>query len=275
MSEPMGFEPPSQAQPPESVSLNLAKLSIQHFAPKDQVLALINQDTPAETERWVMDEMESDGFMDELDSEFEEEKLDDSDPLEGYNRIMTGFNDWFYLSILFPVATGWNWVAPEPVRTSLYRFFHNLLYPIRFVNTLLQAKPLAAIEETGRFVLNSTVGLLGLFDPAKAWFGLEPHNEDFGQTLGLWGVGAGPHVVLPFLGPSNLRDTFAMVPEWQLDPVTYVKPGTKQLGIRSFNQVNESSLDLQGYESLKRDAVDLYPFLRDLYEQNRTNAIKE
>jgi len=284
--EPVRFAdvlgPAPQQPKPELVTL--VQLPTTNFLPADSVLTLIEHRLEEPAAKWVMDEVESDDFMDEggsddfmgdLESEFDEERKVVSDPLEGYNRMMTGFNDWFYLSILYPVAGGWNWLAPEPVRTSLYRMFHNLLYPVRFVNTLLQAKPVAALEETGRFVLNSTVGILGLFDPAKAWFGLEAHDEDFGQTLGLWGVGAGPHLVLPFLGPSNLRDTFAMVPEWPLDPVSYVKSSSQQLGVRSFDQVNETSLDLKGYESIKNDAVDLYPFLRDLYEQNRNQKIKD
>ena len=245
------------------------------FSPPNSVQAMLQVSPPEKGPRVASDDFAVDGLMDDLEDEFGEPDEAVNDPFAGYNRVMTGFNDWFFLSILNPVAKGWKFVTPEPVRASLLRFFKNILYPVRFVNTVFQAKPVAALEETGRFVINSTVGLIGLFDPAKAWFGLEEHNEDFGQTLGYWGVGPGPHLVIPFLGPSNLRDAFALVPEWQLDPVSYVKSPVTQLGVRSFDQVNETSLDIGGYESLKKDAVDFYPFLRDVYEQNRLKKIEE
>jgi len=236
-----------------------------------------------------------DTFDDEFD-EFEDEFSDEvavevSDPLGGYNRFMTGFNDKLYFWVLKPVATGYSWVVPEFARRGINNFFKNLYYPVRLVNNVLQLKFKNAGEETLRFVTNSTIGVLGLWDPAKVWFGLEAHPEDFGQTFGVWGIGPGPHIVLPVLGPSNLRDAIGLAPQWiYLNPVNNIstvadlsglekieeldKTETK-LGILALERVNNTSLRLGEYESLKKDAIDFYPFLRDFYEQNRQRLIEE
>jgi len=240
-------------------------------------------DSAAEDEISAEDEelSEEDEEMDEFESEFEEAKQEVLDPLEGYNRVMTAFNDKLILWILTPIATGYRTVVPDAPRQGVKNFFHNLLFPLRFVNNLLQFKLVNAGEETLRFVTNSTIGVLGLWDPAKAWFGLQPHEEDFGQTLGFYGVGAGPHIVLPFFGPSNLRDTFAMVPDNFLDPTAQREPIGQtdsylaEYGILTFKTINRVSLRPGEYESLKKDAVDFYPFLRDSYEQMRKKQIKE
>jgi phospholipid-binding lipoprotein MlaA len=215
---------------------------------------------------------EFDDFEDEFETKPGEEVMD---PFEGYNRFMTDFNDGVYVYLLDPVARGYEAVIPAGARRSVNNFFQNLMYPVRLVNNVMQAKFKQAGVETLRFVINTTVGLLGLFDPAEAWFDLEPYPEDFGQTLGFWGVGAGPHVVLPFLGPSNLRDTISLYPDWQLDPISTVDSMEAQLGIRIYDTVNETSLHIGEYESLKKDAVDFYLFLRDAYEQNRIKKIEE
>ncbi len=222
-----------------------------------------------------------DAFSDEFAEEFAVKEV--YDPLSGYNRFMTKFNDTFYTYILDPVARGYRAVLHKEVRSSIGNFFHNLLYPVRLVNNVLQLKFKNAMEETGRFVVNSTIGILGLFDPAKAWLEWEPHEEDFGQTLGFYGVGGGFHVVLPFLGPSNLRDMFSMYPDAEVDPNYYVpKRGynlvsndMETIGLISLEKVNFTSQHIGEYEDLKKDAVDLYPFLRDIYEQHREKLIKE
>lgn len=230
------------------------------------------------------------GF-DEFESEFEASAPQVSDPLEGYNRTVTGFNDWLYLNLLDPVARGWAWAVPEPARVSVRNFFKNLTFPIRFVNNALQLKARNTGEETARFAINSTVGVLGLFDPAESWFGLQEHPEDFGQTLGHYGVGSGFHIVLPFFGPSNLRDTASLYPDWLLDPTNerfaYRNPSTHHVlygrdydlavpyAVKGLEIINRESLRLGQYESLRQDAMDLYPFLRDVYEQNRQKEIEE
>jgi len=244
---------------------------VARLVPDDSLKDLYAQNDIEEEE--VMDD-DSD-MDDDFEDEFAENEIEVSDPLSGYNRFMTGFNDKLYFWLLEPVASGYAWAIPEGARRSVDNFFDNLWFPIRFVNNLLQFEILDAGEETLRFVVNSTIGILGLFDPAKSWFGLEAHDEDFGQTLGAWGVGAGPHLVLPILGPSNLRDAVALVPDWQLDPLTYIPNWKVEYGVRAFEAVNNVSLHLGEYESLKKDAIDFYPFLRDAYEQNREKKIKE
>ena len=242
-----------------------------------------------ETDEDLEDEEFDDGFEDE----FESAEKEIFDPLSGYNTVMTEFNDGFYVYVLDPVARGYEWVMPDLAQRGVKNFFHNLLFPIRFVNNALQLKPINAGEELFRFIINSTVGIFGLWDPAKEWFDLEAHEEDFGQTLGYYGVGGGFHIVLPFLGPSNLRDMFSLYPDMQMDPVYYVenrpynlpkkegeylgmsRQAVQQSNLLILKTVNQESLRIGQYENLKKDAIELYPFLRDVYEQNRAKLIEE
>ena len=226
-------------------------------------------------------ELEETDFLDEFENEL---KVDvKSDPLSGYNRIMTNFNDKMFTYVLSPVSTGYRTVVHEKIRSSVDNFFHNILYPIRLVNNLLQGKFVNSVDETSRFLINSTFGVFGLFDPAKRNFGLKAHNEDFGQTLGFYGVAAGPHIVLPFFGPSNLRDTFSMYPDSFINPITYTddtgynltNSDKESLLLKGYERINFISQHESEYEKMKKDAVDLYPFLRDIYEQDREQQIKE
>jgi len=198
-----------------------------------------------------------------------------SDPFSVYNRVMTQVNDKIYFWLLKPVAQGYRAVVPEGARLAVGRFFRNLLMPVRFANNLLQLKPKKAGTELARFVVNTTVGVLGFGDPAANKFGLQAYPEDFGQTLGYYGVGSGFHIVLPLLGPSNLRDTLGLIPAYFLDPVSYIEETDVQLAVRAYDRVNYTSLHIGEYESLKKDAVDLYTFLRDGYEQRRIKQIEE
>ena len=242
-----------------------------------------------ETDEDLEDEEFDDGFEDE----FESAEKEIFDPLSGYNTVMTEFNDGFYVYVLDPVARGYEWVMPDLAQRGVKNFFHNLLFPIRFVNNALQLKPINAGEELFRFIINSTVGIFGLWDPAKEWFDLEAHEEDFGQTLGYYGVGGGFHIVLPFLGPSNLRDMFSLYPDMQMDPVYYVenrpynlpkkegeylgmsRQAVQQTNLLILKTVNQESLRIGQYENLKKDDIELYPILRDVYEQNRAKLIEE
>ncbi|MEC4677277.1 MAG: VacJ family lipoprotein [Nitrospirota bacterium] len=229
---------------------------------------------------------EDEGF-DAFEDEFTEAGIPTvSDPLSAYNRAMTKFNDKFFDILLSPASRAYNAVVPEGGRSGVRRFFKNLFYPLRFTNNVLQVKYEQAAVETARFLVNSTVGLLGFFDPAKEWFDLEAYPEDFGQTLGFYGVGPGFHLVLPFLGPSNLRDTIGLIPDAYMIPTTYLSEiqisGTSEsdraliaVGVESYRRLNDASLSLEEYESLRRDALDLYTFLRDAYERNRQVKIKE
>lgn len=231
---------------------------------------------------------ESDDFADDFESEFEtefaeSEEINGFDPLRGYNRMMTGFNDMLYMNVYFPVARGYEAIIPEEGRLAVGRVFDNLRFPVRFANNLLQLQFKDSAEELARFTVNSTLGIAGLFDPADTWLGLKPHREDFGQTLGYYGVGGGFHVVLPFLGPSNLRDSLSLSADWYLDPKVYWKGRGENLfcsyadaiGSQALYYVNRGSFDYKLYESIRKDAVDLYPFLKNAYEQSREKAIEE
>ena len=220
------------------------------------------------------DEFDDFGDFDEFD-EFDRHDEDVFDPLRRYNRAMTTFNDRFYRWVMEPTASGYAKVMPEPVRRSIQHFFKNLGYPVRLVNNTLQLKGGAALEETSRFLINSTMGVGGLFDPATSRFGLEPRNEDFGQTLGHYGLGGGFHVVLPIFGPSNVRDSFGILVDGFLDPVYYIEGIYPGIAIKGVEGINYASLHLGEYERLTADAIDLYIFLRNAYEQNREKQIEE
>lgn len=225
----------------------------------------------------------NDDLLNDFNDEFEKSKVEVYDPLSGYNKIMTGFNDTVFTYVLNPVSTGYSYVIPEIGRIGISNFIDNLKFPIRFTNNLLQLKFQNSFEELGRFLINSTIGIAGLMDPAEKYFNLQAHNEDFGQTLGFYGVGSGFHVVLPFLGPSNLRDMFGLVADAYVSPLNdasalnYKIPDdtTETIIASSLEVVNTTSLNLGQYETIKKDAIELYPFLRDIYEQKREKEIKE
>jgi len=205
------------------------------------------------------------------------------DPLGGYNEIMTSFNDTLYIYALRPLAQGYAYVIPLPAREGIGNVFENLLFPVRFINNLLQFKFQNSIEELGRFVINSTLGIVGFMDVAQSEFGLKPHNEDFGQTLGFYGVGGGFHVVLPFLGPSNVRDIVGLVGDTYASPLAYIEErdanmldsSEEEWALKGFSSLNKLSLHTDEIDALRKDAIDLYPLLRSVYESRRIKQISE
>ena len=217
---------------------------------------------------------------DEFEDEFKTADTEVFDPLEGYNRWMTKVNDKIYTYAFDPVSRAYAFVIPKPARLGLSNVFHNLKFPIHFANNLLQFKFDASMKELGRFMINSSLGILGIFDVARAG-GIEPQEEDFGQTLGYYGVGAGPHVVLPFLGPSNIRDSLGFSVDLLISPTAtgslkYQIPDNseKALALFSAYYLNENSLHPGKYENFKKDALDVYTFFRDSYEQKRAKDIE-
>lgn len=196
------------------------------------------------------------------------------DPLEPLNRAFFEFNDRFYFWVLKPVATGYKTVVPEEIRICTRNFFTNLAYPVRLVNNLLQGKFFGAFEETCGFFVNSTVGLGGLADVAKA-IDLKTHDEDLGQTLAVYGAGPAFYIHWPFLGPSSLRDTFGKAGDIFLDPLTYLGDYWYAPWSRGLNVVNDTSFRIGDYESLRRAALDPYIALRDAWYQNRLSKIRE
>ncbi len=199
------------------------------------------------------------------------------DSLPTYNRAVFTFNDKLYYYFFRPLSKGWG-VVPEVARLGVRNFFTNVRMPGRFLNCLFQGKLKGAGTVLTRFVINTTIGGAGFTDPAKKHFNLELQDEDFGQTLGSYNMGAGTHLELPFFGPSNVRDTFGLIVDTALDPVTllmfvspYAAPAT-----RTFIAINDISIDKgDTYEGLVEDAIDPYIAVQDAYTQNRAKKIKE
>ena len=199
------------------------------------------------------------------------------DPLEGLNRKIFWFNDTLDVWVLEPVARGWKRITPQAVRTSVGNFFQNVRTPVIAVNDLLQGKPVAGAADVGRFGVNTTVGVLGLFDPASHW-GLEKHDEDFGQTLGVWRVPAGPFLVLPILGPSTVRDTGGLVVDSALSVYPFFVDGVWVLvpvGARAVDTVNYRAAILDEVRDAKRTALDYYVFVRNAYLQRRDALVHD
>ncbi|ARR02770.1 lipid asymmetry ABC transporter MlaABCDEF, lipoprotein MlaA [Campylobacter vicugnae] len=223
-------------------------------------------------------------FADDIDS-FEDEYATSSfDPLSGYNRVMTEFNHVVYQNILIPTFKGYDYIMPDPAQDAIGNFFDNLMFPIRLVNNLLQFKFAAAGEETLRFIANTIIGFGGISDAATNVYGLKKHNEDFGQTLGYWGIGSGFPIVLPILGQTNLRDLVGMGGDFFINPLTYTNEvftddGNKyfhlNLAAKSWQIINDGSMDPELYNKLTSGAIDLYSFMKDGYEQRRNAQIQE
>jgi len=231
----------------------------------------------------VLEEMETEGtdeetapFMDDDDLSFldeEDDVVEVYDPFETFNRGMFWFNDKAYFYVMKPVAKGWRWLAPEPLQLGIRNFFSNLRAPIRFVNAALQGKFRDSGHELTRFGVNTTLGIGGLFDPAKVHFGIDKKIEDTGQTLAHYGVGAGPYLVLPFLGPSNFRDGAGLLGDFYFSLVPVVFENTAYCVAISGDIINFLAIDKDTYEGIKRDSLDPYLFLRDAYSQYRLNLI--
>jgi phospholipid-binding lipoprotein MlaA len=210
-------------------------------------------------------------------SESEEPVETLADPLEPVNRAFFHFNDKLYFWFFKPVATGYKAIIPEDGRLAVQNFFSNLTTPIRLVNCLLQAKFKGAGNETVRFLVNTTLGIAGLLDPAKKDFEIEKQEADFGQTLGIWGIGPAFYMNWPILGPSSLRDTAGYVGDLFLDPRTYLPARLLivDIGSQVLDKVNDTSLTIGEYENLKKMALDPYIALREAYHQIREHKIRE
>jgi phospholipid-binding lipoprotein MlaA len=198
----------------------------------------------------------------------------DYDPLEPLNRKVFWFNDQVDVHLLEPAARGWDWIVPDRVQRSVSNFFVNLRFPIVTVNDLLQAKVRNGASDVGRFAVNTTVGVLGLFDPATSW-GLEQHVEDFGQTLGWWGVAPGPYLVLPFIGPSNPRDTVGLAADSAASVTSFFVDGFILAGAKVVETVNFRSLLLEEIKTAKSTSFDYYTFVRNAYFQRRNALVSD
>ena len=197
---------------------------------------------------------------------------DPRDPWESYNRSMTHFNNTVDGAILKPVATAYQQALPRPVRTGVGNFFGNLGDVWSFVNNVLQAKPEPALSSFWRVVVNTTIGLGGVLDPATEMH-LQRYRKDFGQTLGYWGMGPGPYLVLPILGSSSLRDTAALPVDWYGQPLTYMNDVGWRYTLYGVQLVNTRAQLLGVTDILNAAALDPYTFQRDAYFQKRLNDI--
>lgn len=196
------------------------------------------------------------------------------DPIEPVNRIMFKFNDKLYEWLLRPLSLGYRKVAPRKVRSGVQNFFTNLTAPARMVSCLLQGKGRAATTEVGKFMINSTFGILGFMDLFTGHPDLYPDAEDLGQTLAVYGVGDGFYLVLPFFGPSSLRDAVGLAGDSYMDPVNYIKPVETAVGVKGLNAVNRLSFRIEDIDDAKRAAFDPYEAARNFYTQSRQNRIK-
>ena len=197
---------------------------------------------------------------------------DPRDPLEPFNRGVYQFNETVDKYVLKPVAQGYQFVLPQPVRTGVGNFFSNINDVTIFANNLLQGKFVPALDDFARIVINTTIGLLGILDVASE-AGIPKHEEDFGQTLGVWGVGDGPFIMLPFFGPSNARDTVGRVGDLGTDVLTYVDPTGTRNALWGTRIVDRRAQLLDASKVFDAAALDPYEFLRDAYIQRRRNLI--
>ena len=197
------------------------------------------------------------------------------DPWESFNEKMFWFNrevlDRF---VLKPVATAWDFVLPTPVQKGVHNVFDNLAVVRRVVNNALQLKFAGAAKEAARFTINSTIGVVGFFDVAKEGFGIEQSDQDMGLTFGVWGIGPGPFLVLPFLPPLTVRDGIGYAVDVAMTPYIYFIPWYASIGSTATNMVNERSLNLDRFERVAESTVDLYGAVRNAYLQRRAAQIR-
>lgn len=196
------------------------------------------------------------------------------DPLEPYNRAMFAVNDKVDAVALKPAARVYKKVLPEFAQTGVNNFFGNLSDAWIGVNNILQGKPKQGLSDFGRVALNSTVGIFGLVDVASG-AGLEKHNEDFGQTLGKWGVPAGPYFVLPVLGPSTVRDSLALPLDLEMDPLESVRPVHTRNAGNALRVIDQRAVLLDTSNLMEEAALDRYQFYRDGYLQRRLNQVHD
>ncbi|MBI4636403.1 MAG: VacJ family lipoprotein [Candidatus Rokubacteria bacterium] len=205
----------------------------------------------------------------------ETEEAEDYDPWEPFNEKMFEFNRNVDKAVVKPVAQAYNFVLPDRLQIMIGNGFDNIRSVPRFINSLLQGKWDGAVRELGRFLFNSTVGIGGLFDVATME-GIKKSNEDFGQTLAVWGSGPGPYLVVPFLPPMTVRDGVGLAVNGLMDPLVYVLPFIwDRLGMQVGETVNDRSLNLELFEGIEEATVDLYSAVRHGYLQRRERLIKE
>lgn len=199
-----------------------------------------------------------------------------NDPLEPTNRFFYRVNDALDTVILKPIAEAYRYALPRPVRNGVHNALANLSTPVVLANDMLQTKPRRAGDTVMRFLINTTVGVVGVFDVASGW-GYRAHDNDFGTTLALWGVPGGPYLFLPVLGPSDPRDATGFGVDIALDPLTYIGQGAVVTDLKwaryGVSAVDERERVLDEVDQIKKGALDPYATFRSLYRQHRASEI--
>jgi phospholipid-binding lipoprotein MlaA len=259
-------------QPAQALAIVPASYTVQEPAPSPQFAQ--NNATPGTAAPGALptEPREETDFMAETPSS---ERATIADPLEPYNRAMFAFNDRMYFWLLKPVAQGYKVIVPEPARVSVSNFFYNLRYPVRAVSCLLQFDFSCFAIESTRFVINTTLGIAGFFDPASSDPNLRKNDVDLGQTLGIYGVGQGFFFIWPVVGPSSPRDTVGLVGDFFLYPVSYLDPWYVWLAVRGYQEINATSLVIGDYEAFKEAAIDPYVSMRNAWAQYRQKKVEE
>lgn len=194
------------------------------------------------------------------------------DPIEGFNRAIFSFNEGLDNVVLRPVAKGYDAVLPVPIKTGVSNFFGNIADVFIGVNNILQGKVSDGFSDFGRVAVNSTVGLLGVIDWASDW-GMDKHEEDFGQTFGRWGAGPGAYVVLPLFGPRDVRDVFGLAVDMYADPVSNVDNVPARNTAVTVRLISDRAALLPADKVIEEAALDKYSYLRDAYLQRRQNLV--
>jgi len=202
------------------------------------------------------------------------EYRDPRDPWQGYNRAMFKFNTDFDNAFFKPAAEAYRFITPEPVDRSVTNFFNNIADVTSAVNNALQFKLYRAGSDVSRVLVNTTVGVVGLIDVASN-MGLPSYKEDFGQTLGYWGIGPGPYFVMPILGPSSVRDTFGFAGDVVIDPFFSISKDKIYWGFIALRAIDERADLLAAGEILDEAAIDRYVFIRDAYLQRRRSLVHD
>jgi len=256
----------------DEATLYLAQATPKQAAENSETLQDVTSDQAEENG----DEYDDDEYDDDDEYADTEDVELIPDPWIEMNQGLYVFNDKMYFWVLKPLARGYGFIIPEELRQGIRNAFYNIRFPVRFINCLLQGKLRKSGYEFGQFFINSTAGGLGLQNPAANYPQLQPSKEDLGQTFAVWGAGSGAYLMLPFFGPSSLRDGIGKLGDTFLDPLWWLFEDIRvSLAIRGGETVNETSLRIGEYEALKEAALDPYVMIRNAYVQNRNKLIAE
>ncbi|QUM81891.1 VacJ family lipoprotein [Moritella sp. 5] len=271
-------------------SNNKESAEVHSELPQSQSIPTVVSSTPDYIEDDGLFTEENDGddpFTEEDDDPFDDDPFNDdspaeiddsnkvSDPFYYFNKTMFYVNDKLYFWVMRPTALGYKAITPQFFRVGVANFFHNITMPIRFTSSLFQGDIKSSGTELGRFVVNSTIGLLGVMDPAADYLDWQPNNQDMGLTLGKYGIGNGPYIVWPIFGPSTLRDTIGGGADYFLSPLTYLQPDKLSFAVQGVEKVNATYFSLGDYEAFKQAYIDPYERMKEFYLEYRADKVAE